>query len=118
MLDYREFCGRSGFDRDVVNTDAMRIFDFFCQPEVIHSMVVFSEVGLPAFSGIAKDLERDFADVKMAKFVLGHFGYEPVPEGVKKNAKLREFSQAKLFGQSAIYAKTGQGQLRISMAIQ
>ena len=59
MLDYREFCGRTGFDRDVVNTDAMRIFDFFCQPEVIHSMVVFSEVGLPAFSGIAKDLERD-----------------------------------------------------------
>ena len=54
----------------------------------------------------------------MAKLVLGHFGYEPVPEGVKKNAKLREFSQAKLFGQSAIYAKTGQGQLRISMAIQ
>lgn len=133
MLDYREFCGRTGFDRDVVNTDAMRVFDFFCQPEVVHSMIVFSEVGLPAFSGIAKELERDFADAplfplrklpnrqivgKMAKFVLGHFGYEPIAEGVKKNTKLREFSQAKLFGQSAIYTKTGRGQLRISMTLQ
>lgn len=133
MLDYREFCGKSGFDRDVVNTDAMRVFEFFCQPETIYSMIAFSEVGLPAFSGIAKDLERNFADVplfplrklpnrqvtgKMAKFVLEHFGYEPIAEGVKKNTKLREFSQAKLFGQSAVYTKTGQGQLHISMTVQ
>ncbi len=133
MLDYREFCGKIGFDRDAVNADAMRVFDFFCQPEVIHSMIVFSEVGLPAFSGIAKELEQNFADAplfplqklpnrqivgKMAKFVLEHFGYEPIPKSMKKNTKLREFSQARLFGQSAIYTKTGQGQLRISMTIQ
>lgn len=133
MLTYKGFCDEARFDSEGKNRDAMRVFDYLCRPETIHSMIVFSEVGLPAFSGIANRLEKDFADApqfplrklpnrqvvgKMAKFVLGHFGYEPVQESAKKNVKLREFSQAKLFGQSAVYTKTGQGTLRLSMAIQ
>lgn len=133
MLTYKDFCNEARFDSEGKNKDARKVFDALCHPEAIHSMMVFSEVGLPAFSGIAKELERDFADApqfplrklvnrqvtgKMAKFVLGHFGYEPMPGNAKKNVKLREFSQAKLFGQSAIYAKTGRGTLCLLMKIQ
>lgn len=132
MLTYKDFCDEAHFDSEGNNRDARRVFDALCHPEAIHSMMVFSKVGLPAFSGIAKELERDFADApqfplkenanrqiagKMAKFVLGHFGYEPIQGNAKKNVKLREFSQAEHFKQSAIYAKTGQGIHRLSMKI-
>lgn len=137
MLTYQDFCTHNAFDKAGKNTDAMRLFDYLCHPETIHNMIVFSEVGLPAFSGIAKGLEETFADAplfplsklpnrqvagKMAKFILSHFGYEPLPESTRKhlklNVKLREFSRAKLFGQSTIYAKTGREVCYLDMQIK
>lgn len=133
MLSYKDFCAHNAFDKVGKNTDAMQVFDYLCHPETIHNMIVFSDVGLPAFSGIAKELEKNFSNAplfpmtelknrqvagKMAKFILEHFGYEPVAENVKKNVKLREFSQAKLFGQSTIYAKTRQAEWNLSMNVE
>lgn len=120
MVTYDDFCkGSSG--NWLVNADARAVFDFLCQPENIHRMIVMSELGLPALGGVVKTLESKFANIanfplsnftnrqtvgKMVKRILREFGYEPVAGGLDERTQLRNFMGAELFKTSSVYAKT------------
>lgn len=118
MLTYSDFCNSFTFKNCVGNNDAKNVFDFLCRPENIYSMIIFTNLKLPAISGIVKDLENIFANAplfsltdhknrqivgRMAKFILSHFGYAPIVGGLDERAKLRNFSEAKLFKTASVY---------------
>lgn len=120
MLTYQAFCNSFNFKNCIGNLDAQNVFDFLCIPENIYSMIIFSELKLPAISGIVGELESKFANVpqfpltdhrnrqvvgRMARFVLEHFGYSPLIGGLDERAKLRNFSNAKLFVTASVYEK-------------
>lgn len=132
MLTYQAFCQSFSFKNCTGNLDAQNIFDFLCKPENIHNMIVFSDLKLPAISGIVSQIEEKFANAsqfplddyrnrqtvgRMAKFVLGHFGYEPIAGGLDERAKLRNFSNAKLFVTASVYEKKKAPTNSISMKI-
>lgn len=118
MLTYSDFCNFFTFNGCANNLDAQHVFDYLCLPENIHSMIIFSELELPAISGIVIKLERQFANLpyfsltdyrkrqivgRMIKFILSHFGYLPVAGGLDERSKLRNFSQATLFKTASVY---------------
>lgn len=121
MVTYNDFCkGSSG--NWLGNADARAVFDFLCQPEIVHKMIVMSEFGLPAIGGAVKELESKFANAasfplsnftnrqlvgKMVKRILREFGYEPVVGGLDDRAQMRNFMGAKLFKTSHVYEKKG-----------
>lgn len=121
MLTYQDFCSHYNFKGCVGNTDAINIFNYLIQPETIANMITFSNIGLPAISGIANTLETNFSNAtnfplsdfknrqttgRMVGFILGHFGYEKVSGGLDKDARLRDFSKANLFKTSSVYKFT------------
>lgn len=118
MLTYQDFCKHYNFKGCVGNTDAINIFNYLIKPETISNMIVFSDIGLPAISGIANILETNYSNAvnfpltnfnnrqttgRMVRFILGHFGYEKVSGGLDKEARLRDFSKAKLYKTSSVY---------------
>lgn len=118
MLIYADFCSSFTFKNCVGNSDAQAVFDSLCKPENIYNMISFTNLKLPAISGIAKNLESSFAHApqfpltdhknrqivgRMVKFILGHFGYEPLVGGLDERARLRNFSEAKLFKTASVY---------------
>ena len=118
MFTYVDFCNSFAFKNCAGNTDAQNVFDFLCRPETIHNMMVFTNLELPAISGVAKDLENMFANAplfpltdpqnrqivgRMVKFILEHFGYKPLAGGLDERARLRNFSEAKLFKTASVY---------------
>lgn len=122
MMTYNDFCGKASA-KLVNNPDAEAVFDFLCIPENIHNMIVISELGLPAISGIVKEIEKKFGNApafpmtdptsrqivgRMAKYILGKFGYEPVVQERGERVKLRDFTGAELFKTASVYAQTKQ----------
>ena len=120
MLTYPDFCNTFSFKNCKGNLDAQNVFDFLCKPENIYSMIVFSDLKLPAISGIVSHIEQNFANApqfplddyknrqtvgRMAKFILSHFGYEPIVGGLDERAKLRNFSNANMFKTASVYEK-------------
>ena len=118
MLTYVDFCNSFAFKNCAGNSDAQNVFDFLCKPETIHNMMVFTNLELPAISGVAKNLENMFANAplfpltnpqnrqivrRMVKFILGYFGYEPLVGGLDDRARLRNFSGAKHFKTASVY---------------
>lgn len=68
-------------------------------------VLLFTNLKLPAISGIARDLENMFSNAslfpltdyknrqivgRMVKFILEHFGYEPLVGGLDERARLRK----------------------------
>lgn len=111
---------------DNTNKDIIAIVDFISSAESINKMIVFSDMGLPAITGIVKELEDKFADCKgfpfnydalnrnapnrrnigwMIKFVMREVGYLPVDGGLSERARIRDFAGSKYFSTSAIYSK-------------
>ncbi|MCI8293423.1 MAG: hypothetical protein HFH53_07815 [Hespellia sp.] len=120
MLTYQDFCKTYAFENCQTNTDAYDVFDFLCDPGNIYNMTIFSDLALPAISGLVENLENTFKNTasfpltdgqnrkivgRMVKFILGHFGYTPVTTSTNRN-KLRNFSNAAFFKTAAIYSKT------------
>lgn len=118
MLTYSDFCSFYSFNGCTNNLDAQQIFEYLCMPKNIHSMIIFSDLELPAISGIALKLESHFANLpnfsltdyrkrqivgRMIKFILSHFGYYPIAGGLDERAKLRNFSKATLFKTASVY---------------
>lgn len=103
------------------NMDERKVFEFLCIPENIYSMVMMSELGLPALSGVVKEIEDKFSDLpdfplseenrkivgKMAKFILAQFGYAPVTGSSDEEMRLRCFTGAHIFKFAHIYKKDG-----------
>lgn len=130
MKTYDEYCGNDPVWLN--NADAKAVFDFLCEPENIYNMIVMSERGLPAISGIVKELEEKFANApqfplkegvnrqnvgKMVKCVLLQFGYEVLANGFDDRAQLRNFTGAKHFKTAAVYAKTAKAEHSLSIQI-
>ena len=118
MLTYNDFCNSFSFKNCAGNTDAQNVFDFLCNPFNVHNMMVFTNLNLPAISGIVKELENQFATApqfpltdyknrqivgRMVKFILKHFGYEPLAGGLDERTRLRNFSEAALFKTGSVY---------------
>lgn len=127
MVTYGEFCAACS-KKLTANSDANAVFDFLCIPENIHNMIVMSNLGLPAISGIVKELEANFSNSasfpltdenrrhigNMVKLIIRQFGYEPV----FRRVQLRNFTGAKIFKTSSIYAKTKKPQSVLTIQIQ
>lgn len=111
---------------DSTNEDFIAIVDFISSAESINKMIIFSDMGLPAITGIVKELEDKFADCKgfpfnhnaancnapnrrnigwIVKFVMREVGYLPVDGGLSERARIRDFAGSKYFSTSAIYSK-------------
>lgn len=115
------------------NSDTNEIMDFLCQPESVNQMIAMSKVGLPALTGVVKELEDKFADCKlfplnhnaedcnapnrrnigwMVRFVMKAYGYTPIAKGFPdandslERTRIGKFSGSKYFGTAAVYAKT------------
>jgi hypothetical protein len=109
------------------NSDAADAFDYLSSPEIVANMIAFTGVGLPAISGIAKELEEKYNGTssfslenphnrqqvgKMVKYILSFFGYETDINGLEERAQLRQFSKSKLFKTAAVYRKTNASPLK------
>lgn len=118
MITYTDFCKSFVFKHSAGNSDAQAVFDFLSKPENIHNMIVFTNLKLPAISGIVQDLENTFSAAplfpltndrnrqivgRMVKFILEHFGYAPSVGGPRSRTALRNFSEAKLFKTASVY---------------
>ena len=55
---------------DIMNNDIVAIVDFLSSADSINKMIVVSDLGLPALTGVVKDLEERFANCK--GFPLNH----------------------------------------------
>ena len=101
---------------DVNNSDIVAIVDFLSSADSINKMIVVSDLGLPALTGVVKDLEEKFANCKgfplnhdapdhnapnrrsigwMIKFIMKQVGYSPVDGGLSERARLRDFAGSK-----------------------
>lgn len=118
-MDFRDFCSRN--DKNLVsNKDAENLFNFLKQPEVVFNMMCFSDVGLPAISGIVEKIEKEYGNSptfslknyrnrqmvgKMVKYILSFYGYEAVANSLDERSRIRNFSNSKYFGTSSVYTK-------------
>jgi hypothetical protein len=126
-MTFQEFCEKHRQNLQN-NVDAQQVFDFLASPSTINKMIVFSEAGLPAISGIVSYLEQNYSNSpafplsdfrnrqivgKMVKYILGFYGYTPQAGGLDERAKLRSFSKSKYFKTASVYSLTNTPQRRI-----
>lgn len=123
---------------DVNNSDIVAIVDFLSSADSINKMIVVSDLGLPALTGVVKDLEEKFANCKgfplnhnapnhnapnrrsigwMIKFIMKQVGYSPIDGGLSERARLRDFAGSKYFSTSAIYRKDHIPNLKINVEL-
>lgn len=114
------------------NPGAKEVFDFLADPLNTYSLILFSELGLPAISGIVSKLEETFGDNstfplskfenrqivgRMVKYILSFYGYEPVAGGLNEQARLRHFSKARYFKTAAVYALKTEPKCKIEATV-
>jgi|LSQX01.3.fsa_nt_gb hypothetical protein len=128
-MTFQDFCDK--YNQNLKNNvDAQKLFDFLATPSTIHNMMVFSQVGLPAISGIIPHLEQNFGNSptfplsdfrnrqttgKMVKYILGFYGYTPQAGGFDERAKLRNFTKSQYFKTAAVYSLTDTPQYKIEV---
>lgn len=115
------------------NQDTVRVMDFLSKPKSVNKMIVMSEIGLPALTGVVKELEEQFGNCElfplnhdaenanapnrrnigwMVRFVMRAYGYTPIAKGLPnandsfERTRIGKFSGSKYFGTAAVYAKT------------
>lgn len=115
------------------NQDTVRVMDFLSQPESVNQMIAMTKVGLPALTGVVKELEDQFGNSKlfplnhdaenanapnrrnigwMVRFVMKAYGYTPIAKGFPEandsfeRTRIGKFSGSKYFGTAAVYTKT------------
>lgn len=107
---------------------AKKVFDFLAEPANIHNLVIFSELNLPALSGLVFVLEEKFGNEatfpltdfrnrqlvgRMTKYILDFYGYTPCASGLGDKTQLKGFTRAKLFKTAACYSLTKEPQLEL-----
>lgn len=105
------------------NRTVEKIMDYLCEPESVNAMILMTELGQPALSGVVKKLEEQFGNSDfplhhegphansanrrdigwMVRFVMREFGYTPCKD---RQLRIGSFSKAKYFGSAAVYEKT------------
>ena len=126
----KEFFQRSSISNSAGTKAAM---DFLSKPESVAQMISMSKRGLPALTGVVKELEDllensvDFplnhnapnANAPnrrnvgwMVRFVMKAYGYTPIASGFpEKNdnlerTRIQKFSGSKYFGTAAVYERS------------
>ena len=99
------------------------IMDFLTEPAQINKMIVCTNLGLPALTGVVKELEEKFADSDfplnhdgphsnsanrrnigwMIKYIMREYGYLPLQQDA--SARIGSFSGSKYFTTAARYEK-------------
>lgn len=123
---------------DVNNSDIVAIVDFLSSADSINKMIVVSDLGLPALTGVVKDLEEKICKLQrfslnhdapdhnapnrrsigwMIKFIMKQVGYSPVDGGLSERARLRDFAGSKYFSTSAIYQKNCTPKFKINVEL-
>lgn len=122
-MTFEEFSKK--YNKKIIdNKGAEKVYKYLSQLHIIYNMTIFSDICLPAITGIVAELEKRFAydpdfpltDFKnrqtvgnMVKYILYFYGYAPVRDGskaeIEKRARLRDFSRNKYFTSAAIYEK-------------
>ena len=127
IMTFQDFCDK--YNQNLKNNQgAQNVFDYLATPSTIYNMEVFSDVGLPAISGIVSYLEQNYSNSptfplsdfrnrqivgRMVKYILGFYGYTPLAGGLDERAKLRSFSRSQYFKTASVYALTDTPQRRI-----
>ena len=113
--------------QETPNKTVEKIMDFLTEPESVNAMILMSDIGQPALSGIVKKLEDKFAysDFPLhrdapdknapnrrnigwiVRYVMREFGYAPLREDVLQ-ARIGKFSGSKYFTTAAVYHKTNE----------
>lgn len=108
------------------NETVEKIMDFLTEPESVSAMILMTEMGQPALSGVVKKLEEKFAHSDfplhrdatdynapnrrnigwMVRFVMREFGY--TPKKTKVQPRIGSFSGSEHFSTAAIYEKTNE----------
>lgn len=118
------------------NSGLYDVVDFLSSPSSINKMIVASELGLPALTGVVQELEEKYsslpgfelnydADDKNApnrrtvgwiiKHILKQFGYYPKEDTITERSRLRRFSKNKYFHSGAIYVKVSEGKYELDL---
>lgn len=113
--------------------DTENIMDFLSSPESVGLMIAMSKVGLPALTGVVRELENQFAACAtfplnhnapdsnapnrrnigwMIRYVMREYGYTPNTRNVRisddavPRTRIGKFAGSKYFATSAVYEKT------------
>lgn len=116
------------------NLDTIKAMDFLSKPESVNKMIVMSEVGFPALTGVVKELEAQFGSCRlfplnydaedanapnrrnvgwMVRFIMKAYGYTPVASGLPDagdsyydRTRIPKASGVEFFSTAAVYEKT------------
>lgn len=126
-MTYIDFCNTN--NKNIINNkEAQEVFKFLAKPINVLNMTAFSDVGLPAITGLVSKIEDDYENSttfsilnhknrqlvgKMIKYILSFYGYEPIIGGLDERARLRNFSKAGYFKTGAIYTLTNKPYYKI-----
>ena len=111
--------------QETPNGTVKKIMEFLTMPESVNAMILMTELGQPALSGVVKKLEERFANSDfplhrnapnknapnrrnigwMVRFVMREFGYTPLREDTLQ-ARIGKFSGSEHFTTAAVYHKT------------
>ena len=118
-MTFANFCNTYN-QKLLTNSDAGKAFLFLSDPYTISNLITFTDMKLPAISGVGAILEKTFNNTttftmenphnrqmigKMVKFILSFFGYETEINGLEERAQLRQFSNCTFFKTAAVYHK-------------
>lgn len=113
MIAYEDFAIRHKGMLESI--EGKEVFEFLTKTENINKMIVFSDLQMPALSGVAKILEGQFKDNsefaldnprsrriigRMITDILKDFGYVPL----KSKNRVRKFAESKYFKSATVYA--------------
>lgn len=107
------------------NGTLKEIMTFLTRPESVNKMIVMTEMGFPALTGVVKELEDKFADSDfplnlngphansvnrrnigwMVKYVMREYGYTPKAENSTVRTRIGNFAGAKYFKTAARYER-------------
>lgn len=100
------------------NAEGEAVFNFLAKDSSVNAMIVFSELNMPALSGVVKELEKQFEGNtdfridnprnrrfigRMVNEILKDFGYTPI----KGRKRVRKFAGSKYFTTASVYALDG-----------
>ena len=127
MSIVQEFLYRTKMvDKNGTKKGVERMVEYLASPEIVNRMIIASELGLPALTLIARDLESKFDENstfpvvvfendanatarhnvgRIIKFVLGKYGYVPVSDKLEERTRIPAIANAKYFSTCAVYAK-------------
>lgn len=113
MTRYEFFASRHKGMLD--NAEGEAVFNFLAQDSSVNAMIVFSELNMPALSGVVKELEERFEGNtdfridnprnrrfigRIVNEILKDFGYTPI----KGRKRIRKFAGSKYFTTANVYA--------------